>query len=149
MDKSGLRSRGEIVRQLETYVYSYRPWAGKPFFDIRRREVNELLDEVEDRVKGPGGASMADGVLATLRAIMNWYATRDDNYTSPIVRGMRRDKRPAAERARKRILADDEIRAVWKAAEHRRTIWRDRQATALNRPAPRQGGLDEAGRHRG
>jgi integrase len=118
VDKSGLRSRGEIVRQLETYVYSYRPWAGKPFFDIRRREVNELLDEVEDRVKGPGGASMADGVLATLRAIMNWYATRDDNYTSPIVRGMRRDKRPAAERARKRILADDEIRAMWKAADH-------------------------------
>ena len=60
---------------------------------------------------------MADGVLATLRSIMNWYATRDSDYNSPIVKGMRRDPRSARERARQRILNDDEIRALWKAAE--------------------------------
>ena len=110
VDKKGLRSKGEIVRQLETYVYP--AWAGTPFFEIRRKTVNELLDKIADK-----GTSMADGVLATLRSIMNWYATRDSDYNSPIVKGMRRDPRSARERARQRILNDDEIRALWKAAE--------------------------------
>jgi integrase len=46
---------------------------------------------------------------------MNWHATRSDDFRSPIVRGMARVK--AKERARERTLTDDEIRAVWKAAE--------------------------------
>jgi len=46
---------------------------------------------------------------------MNWYAARHDDYQPPIARGMRRTD-PAA-RARERILDDDEIRAVWAAAE--------------------------------
>lgn len=109
VDKKGLRSKGEIVRQLEMYVYP--AWAGTPFFEIRRKTVNELLDKIADK-----GTSMADGVLATLRSIMNWYATRDSDYNSPIVKGMRRDPRSARERARHRTLTDDEIRAVWEAA---------------------------------
>jgi integrase len=47
--------------------------------------------------------------------MMNWHATRDDNYVSPIVKRMTRDHRQASERARNRILDDAEIRAVWKA----------------------------------
>jgi integrase len=45
---------------------------------------------------------------------MNWHAARDENYSSPIVRGMRRTNPKETER--KRILTDDEIRAVWNAA---------------------------------
>ena len=33
---------------------------------------------------------MADQVLALLRRIMNWHATRDDDFKSLIVRGMAR-----------------------------------------------------------
>ncbi len=54
-------------------------------------------------------------ILATVRSIMNWHASRHDNYSVPTVRGMRRQS-PAA-RARGRVLDDDEIRAVWNAAE--------------------------------
>jgi integrase len=75
--------------------------------------VNELLDRVEDE----HGAPQADGVLSTLRSMMNWWATRDDDYASPIVKGMRRDTRRARDRARKRILDDGEIRAVWTACD--------------------------------
>jgi integrase len=46
---------------------------------------------------------------------MNWYATRSDDFRSPIVRGMARVK--AKERARERTLTDDELRAVWKVAD--------------------------------
>ncbi len=71
----------------------------------------KLLDEIEDQ----RGAPMADHVLMVLRRIMNWHATRDDEFRSPIVRGMSRSN--ASERARTRILTDDEIRAVWQTAD--------------------------------
>jgi integrase len=107
----GLRSQDEIERILNYYVYP--KWERKRFFEIRRGDVNELLDGLVEK----HGASQADGVLAALRSMMNWYATRDENYVSPIVNGMRRDQRKASERARNRILDDDEIRAVWNAAD--------------------------------
>jgi integrase len=109
--KNGLRTAKEIERILNYYVYP--DWAKRPLFEIRRRDVSALLDKVEK----DNGAPQADGVLATLRSLMNWHATRDDDYMSPIVKGMNRDTRPRAERARNRILSDDEIRAVWKACD--------------------------------
>jgi integrase len=47
--------------------------------------------------------------------IANWYATRHEDYASPIVKGMRRTNPKA--RARSRVLSDDEIREVWRVAE--------------------------------
>jgi integrase len=112
----GLRSQGEIERILRYYVYP--EWERRPFFKIQRADVNALLDKLVDKLaKKKRGASQADNVLSVLRSMMNWFATRDDNYSSPIVKGMKRDQREASERARSRILNDDEIRAVWKACE--------------------------------
>jgi integrase len=102
-----LRSRGEIERLLERYVYPR--WKDRPFLEIRRREVNELLDQIAD----DHGLSVADSTLAILRGLMNWYQARNEDYTSPVVRGMRRQK----PKARERILDDNEITLVWKAAE--------------------------------
>jgi len=45
--------------------------------------------------------------------MMAWHQSRDENYTSPIVRGMRR-KKPSR---RERILSDEQIRAVWRACD--------------------------------
>jgi integrase len=109
--KKKLRTAPEIERILNRYVYP--DWAAEPFFELRRGDVNDLLDKLEEK----HGAPQADCVLKVLRGIMNWFATRDDNYNSPIVKGMHRDKREADERARKRTLTDDEIRAVWTASE--------------------------------
>jgi integrase len=53
--------------------------------------------------------------LATIRKIMNWHASRSDDFRSPIVRGMARTK--GSERKRARILTDDELRAIWTAAD--------------------------------
>ncbi|UPJ58682.1 site-specific integrase [Bradyrhizobium sp. 192] len=84
-----------------------------PISDIKRKKhITALLDKIEDG----SGAVMADRVLAILRAIMNWHATKDEDYVSPIVRGMARTK--PKERARKRILTDDEIRDVWTALDN-------------------------------
>ena len=56
---------------------------------------------------------MADRTLAYLRKALNWYAVRDDQFNVPVVRGMARIK--PKERARMRVLSDDEIRIIWPA----------------------------------
>jgi len=84
-------------------------WGGRDFRSIRRSDMAKLMDGVQDSA----GPAAADECLSIVRSICSWYATRNDDYTSPIIRGMRRTN--SAERARDRILTDDEIRAVWAA----------------------------------
>jgi integrase len=55
-------------------------------------------------------------VLAALSRLFNWHASRDDDFVSPVVRGMGRIKQ--RERARDRVLTDEEVRAVWRAANN-------------------------------
>src|SRR4051812_12321311 len=105
----GLRSAHEIARLLRAHVYP--AWKGHAFVGIRRSDVTSLLDEIED----DHGARQADYVLAIVRGIANWYATRHDGYAPPIVKGMRRTDPKGRERDR--ALSDDELRVVWKAAE--------------------------------
>jgi integrase len=81
-----------------------RPRLGnRSIYELRRRDIVELLDDVEDR----GGPVMADSVLAYLRRALNWQAARDDEFFSPIVRGMAKTK--PRERAGRRTLKDDEL----------------------------------------
>jgi integrase len=109
VEGNGLRSRRKIVALLDRHVSP--EWRAREFASIRRSDVAALLDEVED------GHSdrQADHVLAIVRGVMNWYATRHDDYVPPLVKGMRRTDPKA--RSRARILDDEEIRAVWQAAE--------------------------------
>jgi integrase len=102
----GLRSASDVERSLG---YALKRWKDRPFLEIRRRDVVALLDQIEEE----RGAGVADGVLATVRKLMRWFAARSDDYTTPIVPGMRRTK----PKARERILTDDEIRNVWAACD--------------------------------
>jgi integrase len=102
-----LRSEHEIRRSLEMYVYPH--WADRDFISIKRSDVAALLDQIEDK----NGSRMADLVLAFVRSMANWFASRSDSYTVPFAKGMSRHQNGA----RSRILNDDELRAVWKAAE--------------------------------
>ena len=104
-----LRSQPEIERILDRYIYP--AWSDSEFTAIRRGEVTKLLDTVQDA----NGPRQADYVLAVVRGIMNWHASRSDDYVSPIARGMRRTD--PKNRKRARILDDGELRAVWKIAE--------------------------------
>jgi integrase len=108
VEASKLRSRGEIVRCLEKYVYPH--WGNRPFREIKRGDVSNLLDVIEDK----HGPRQADVVLSIIRRLMNWYATRDNDYASCIVRGM---KRANGNGGRARILDDAEIKALWIACE--------------------------------
>ena len=105
----GLRTVDQRRGMLDRLVY--KRLGDRHIDDIRRSDIVKLLDEIEDE----NGPVMADRILATIRRIMNWHASRSDEFRSPIVRGMARTK--SKERARARILTDDELRAIWKAAD--------------------------------
>ena len=79
--------------------------------DINRSDIVRLLDRIADE----NGAPMADHVLAYLRRVMTWHASRSDDFRSPIVRGMARTR--PSQRRRQRVLSDDELKAVWRSAE--------------------------------
>ena len=109
VDAKGLRTAPQIKAYLNRHVLP--EWRSRDFETITRSDVTALLDRVEDA----SGPVAADKVLTHLSSLFNWQTARHDNYSSPIVRGMRRSN--TKERARKRILSDDELRAVWMAAE--------------------------------
>lgn len=106
-----LRSAGMIEAQLERLV---KPRIGRiSIYELRRSHISRMLDEIADE----HGPRMADLVLAYVRKAFNWYEVNghDDDFISPVVRGMARLK--PNDRQRDRVLSDDEIRDVWAALD--------------------------------
>jgi integrase len=102
-ESSRVRSMDQRVAILDRLVY---PVIGdKVAVKLKRSDIVELLDGIEDN----HGATMADSALMVVRRICNWHAARDEDFRSPIVRGMGRSNAAG----RERILSDDEIRALW------------------------------------
>ncbi len=78
-------------------------------YELRRSHIAEMTDWIEDKA----GPVMADKCRAYTRKALSWYAERDDqfNLTAAFVRVEPRANQK--ERARTRVLSDDEIRIVW------------------------------------
>jgi integrase len=109
MRRTTIRTKAWRQQILDRLIY---PAIGsRPIAEIRRSEIARLLDKIEDE----NSAVMADHVLAIMRRVMNWHATRSDDFRSPIVRGMTRTKPHLL--ARERTLTDPELQAVWRCAE--------------------------------
>lgn len=108
VEKNKHRTAKEQRRLVERYILPH--WRDRTFIDIRRKDIAALLDHIEDE----HGVVMADQVLAVLRAMATWVHERDDDYTPPFVKNMRRT--PKQDRKRSRALSDDELRKVWQAA---------------------------------
>jgi integrase len=107
--RATVRSKDWYASTLARLVYP--KFGARNIADIKRSEIVRLLDTIEDQ----NGPVMADRTLAIVRKIMNWHASRSDEFRSPIVRGMARTKPKA--RARERTLTDEEVRAIWAAAQ--------------------------------
>jgi hypothetical protein len=107
--KKNNRSWKETERIFKIYVAPV--WKDRPLADIRRPDLINLLDDVEDN----NGSVMADAVLAQIRKLFNWSLDRGIIDATPIVRVQRRTK--PKERARRRWLREAEIKTVWAASE--------------------------------
>lgn len=101
------RTAQETERLLRQHVLPR--WRGRRLHDITRRDVLDVLDRVVD-----GGAPIAaNRVFSATRKLFNWAVARDIIPSSPCA-GV---KPPSAERSRDRVLSDEELRSVWRAAE--------------------------------
>jgi len=110
VEARGLRTAGEKRRIIERHVLPV--WGNRPFAGIGRGDIAKLCDAVVDA----HGDWVADTVQREVVAIQRWYAGRIDGYTPPFIpAGMKRVD--GAARKRSRVLADDEIRRVWAAAD--------------------------------
>jgi integrase len=81
----------------------------RPIAEIKRSEIVRLIDGVADR-QGPSASA---ATLAYLSKVFNWHASRDDEFRTPIARGMSKPKA----KGRDRTLSDDELRQLWATAE--------------------------------
>jgi hypothetical protein len=110
-----LRREGSALRTLSQrradLELLYKPLGRQPVSDIKRSQYRRELDRIADE-RGP---VRADRVLAALTRLLNWHAVRDDDFRSPLTRGMRHTK--PKELARSRVLTEDELRRLWLAAE--------------------------------
>jgi len=91
-----------------------RRWGSKPLNEITRQDVVRVIDEAVDR----GAPYQAHNLLGHIRTLFNWAIGRGiyGIESSPCDR-----LKPAAvigkKASRKRVLNDDEIRALWNASE--------------------------------
>jgi integrase len=107
--RPNLRGASHVESFFNRYV---RPRIGhRSVYELTRLEVVEILDAVEDN----SGPVAADRCLANIRKAFRWWAARDDRFVPPIVPGMARTR--PRERARSRILSDQEIRDLWVATD--------------------------------
>jgi integrase len=84
-------------------------WRRRLLREITRRDVLDLLDRVVDA----GAPVVANRVFSAVRKLCNWALERDILDTSPCA-GV---KAPSAERPRDRVLSDEELGNVWRAAD--------------------------------
>jgi integrase len=97
----------EAKRMLERDVVP--TWGDRPIASLTRRDVIALIDGVTAR----GAEVHANRLQARLRALFNWAIEKGIIAASP-VEGL---KPPTKERARDRVLSDEEIQWLWRAAD--------------------------------
>lgn len=98
------RSAAEDERILRRDVVP--AWAGRRARNVERRDVVELLDRIVRR----GAPIAANRTLAVVRKMFNFALGRDLVPANPCAMVAA----PARENARERVLAAEEIRAVWR-----------------------------------
>jgi integrase len=84
-------------------------WAKRPINSITRTDVLRLLDKIVDR----GSPIMANRTRAALSKLFRWSIERGLIESSPITG----TSRPAEEQDRDRVLSDDELAAIYQAAD--------------------------------
>jgi len=111
--KAHLRSVKEVERVLNVYVL---PTLGDRFADaVTRGEITELIDNI-----AASAPVQARAVHAQFSAFYTWALPRLDKLESNPCRDAGRPSKPAP---RARVLSDEELRALWLAADEAGHPW--------------------------
>ena len=110
-----LRREGDKLRSLDQrrsdLELAYPTLGRLPIEGIRRGQYVRLLDQIADD-RGP---VRADRVLTALKTLLGWHAGRGE-YVNVLGREVKR-RTSTKDRARSRVLLDDELQKLWLAAE--------------------------------
>jgi len=102
-----LRSADEIESAFNRLV---KPRIGKlGVYELRRSHIAEMVDWIEDKA----GPVMADKCRAYARKALSWYAERDDRFNLTAAFVQVEPRANQKDRARTRVLSDNEIRIIW------------------------------------
>jgi len=112
--REGPRLRTLSQRKADLELLCESSLGRMPVAEIKRGQYHRVLDRIADE-RGP---VRADRVLAAVKRLLAWHADRSD-FVSPLTRGGRRTS--IKDRARTRVLSDDELRRVWTTAEKLKT----------------------------
>ena len=97
--RSVVAIRGNLAKHV-------RPVLGKKvIYDLKRDDIMRMLDRIaehHDRMPGI--------IYAYLRAAFNFWMLRDENFKTPIIKGMVKDKTKVGNR----VLTPDELRDIWR-----------------------------------
>ena len=104
---------GENLRSAAAYKQCFanhvRPAIGsKVIYDLKRADVMKILDKVAEQY--PRSAHV---VLARLRKAFNWWQLRDEEFHTPFVRGIVKNR----SKPRSHVLTPEEISDVWRALD--------------------------------
>ena len=106
-DQAKNKSRRIVARLIDVNVLP--AWEHRKVGDIGRRDVLDVIDAIVDR----GAVVTARRVQAHLHRLFAWAIGRGITEMNPLA-GL---PKPGVETARKRVLDDDELLAVWRGAE--------------------------------
>ena len=98
-------TRRERARQISKEL---APWRDRPIASITKKDVLRLLDPIAST-----RPIMSNRIFATLTHVFNWAEEREFITTNPL-KGLRRPLEK--ETPRERVLDDDELAIVWRAA---------------------------------
>lgn len=108
LKKAKRRSWAKVERNIERLVAP--EWGKLPIEKIRRSDCIELIEGIADK----SGRFMAQQTRANVRALFGWACKRDLLEVNPMAYVERPISPKDAERDR--VLNDNEIKAIWKAA---------------------------------
>jgi integrase len=109
--RHGQRCRPRTLREYQRLLARFVlvPWGNRPIGSISRTEVRGVLD----KIVANGTPVLANRVHGVIGTLFGWAVEQEIIAASPAL-GL---KAPAVEKSRDRILSDDELRSVWRAAE--------------------------------
>lgn len=105
---SELRSWADMRKLVE---HNFANYLGKPPADLTRADFRAVLDAAVAR----GAPISGKRAVRYLGRVYGWAVEREMLLANPVT-GIDLDEHTRPERVRQRVLSDDEMRAVWKAA---------------------------------
>jgi integrase len=107
--RAGDRRASYLVVATAAMRKHFVAWVDRPASSITTGEAVRILDVIKATV----GATAANRCLSYARAAFGWAEKRQAVASNPL-RGI---EPPSREKARDRVLGDDEVGAIWQAAE--------------------------------